>query len=126
MLNNVRILILEDEPLIAMELAELISNAGGTVVASTRTVRDALDFASQASIDIALLDVHLGSETSLDVAEKLKGLGIPFLLCTGDGKDHVHFANWPSVPVIVKPYKSGVVVEALSLLIQAELGPGTA
>ena len=128
MLDDLRILLLEDEPLIAMELAEIISAAGGTVAASIRTAQEALGFFDEANIDVAILDVHLRTGTSFEVAEALAELKIPFVFCTGGGQDQRHIAKWPDVPVIVKPYRAGVVVETLSKLIRNrnQRHPGTA
>jgi DNA-binding LytR/AlgR family response regulator len=128
MLNDLRILLLEDEPLIAMELAEIISAAGGTVAASIRTAQEALGFSDKTSIDVAILDVHLRAGTSFEVAEALAELEIPFVFCTGDSQDQRRVANWPDVPVIVKPYRASVVVETLLELMRNrnQRHPGTA
>jgi DNA-binding LytR/AlgR family response regulator len=128
MLDDLRVLLLEDEPLIAMELAEIVSAAGGTVAASIRTAQEALGFFDKTNIDVAILDVHLRTGTSFEVADALAHLGIPFVFCTGAGQDQRHVANWPGVPVIVKPYSAGVVVETLSKLARNrnQPHPGTA
>jgi DNA-binding LytR/AlgR family response regulator len=128
MLDDLRVLLLEDEPLIAMELAEIISAAGGAIAASVRTAQEALGAFDKTNIDVAILDVHLRTGTSIEVAEALAELEIPFVFCTGDGQDQRHAANWPDVPVIVKPYSAGLVVETLSKLMRNrnQQHPGTA
>ena len=83
MLNGARILVVEDEPLIAMELAQTIEEAGGTVVASARTHLEALRFAETAECDAALLDVRLRDGTAFDAAAILAARGIPLPVLHG-------------------------------------------
>lgn len=120
-LNGARILVAEDEPLIVMELTQIIEEAGGIVAGSARSREEALLLADQSDAHAALLDVRLRDGTTFDVATKLAARGIPFLFCTADNEDRGQFTLWPNVPIIAKPHLSGVIVDTLSLLLQNRL-----
>ena len=117
MLNGARILVAEDEPLIAMELAQTIEEAGGTLVASARTHLEALRFAEEAECDVALLDVRLRDGSAFEAAAILAARGIPFLFCTADSGDRSQFAPWPDAPIVAKPHHACVILDALSRLL---------
>lgn len=118
MLNQAKIFVVEDEPLIAMELAQMIIEAGGVVAASAKSQQEAIELARSADIQAALLDVRLPGGKSFDVAVLLAGRGIPFLFCTADVDDPGQFLDWPGVPVIAKPYKPDVLIEQLGKLLK--------
>lgn len=117
LLNGARILVVEDEPLIALELMQTIEDAGGIIAGSPRSRRDALDLADRGDVHVALLDVRLSDGTSFEVADRLTARGIPFLFCTADGEDRSQFSAWPGVPVIAKPHRPEVMLDALSSLL---------
>src|ERR1700687_5513892 len=86
-LAGLRVLVLEDEPLIAMVLIDTLEAAGGEVVGPAHDVEQALNLMAVSSIDLAVLDVNLGSgTTSAPVADCLKKNGIPFIFATGYGE----------------------------------------
>ena len=106
------ILVVEDEPLIAMMLEDFLETLGHTVHASCESVADAVAEAEKGGFDVAILDVNLNGETAWPVARTLRDKQIPFVLATGG---HVEppppeFAN---VPVIEKPYTVDRVTPAL-------------
>ncbi|MGQ0485326.1 MAG: response regulator [Hyphomicrobiales bacterium] len=117
-LGGMRILVVEDEPLIAMELTQTIEEAGGIVVASARSQHEALDHAEHGDFHAALLDVRLPDGSAFEVAARLAARGIPFLFCTADSAGHAKFAGWPDVPVITKPHSPETIVTALSGLLK--------
>jgi DNA-binding response OmpR family regulator len=106
------ILIVEDEPLIAMMLEDFLESLGHSVQATCDTVKDALSEAEKGGFDLAILDVNLKGENAWPVAAKLREKGIPFVLATGGHVDPAppEFAN---VPVIEKPYTVDRVTPAL-------------
>jgi CheY-like chemotaxis protein len=78
------ILIVEDEPLIAMMLEDFLKELGHIVVGIADSRESALSQVEQGGIDLVILDVHLrGGTTSWPVADVLADRGIPFLLSTG-------------------------------------------
>jgi len=106
------ILVVEDEPLIAMMLEDFLETLGHRVHASCGSVADAISEAEKGGFDLAILDVNLAGETAWPVAEKLREKRIPFVIATGGHVEPppVEFAN---VPVIEKPYTVDRVSPAL-------------
>jgi DNA-binding response OmpR family regulator len=78
-----RILVLEDEWLIANTLAEQLIALGCEVVGPASTVASALQLIADGRLDAALLDVALGKDMSFPVATALRRLGVPFAFLTG-------------------------------------------
>lgn len=79
-----RILVVEDEVLIAMQMAELLSEAGWDVQGPANGVAHAMALISnEGPPDVAVLDVNLRGELVSPLAENLRGAGVPVLLCTG-------------------------------------------
>jgi two-component SAPR family response regulator len=79
------ILVVEDEFLIAMDMAYAIEEWGASVVGPLGSQTEALDFLARgdARIDVAVLDVNLGSHTAFDIADKLRELDVPVIFVTG-------------------------------------------
>lgn len=84
-LSGLRILVVEDEFLVAMELTLQIEDLGGTVTASVGTIEEARQQAKE-DLDGVLLDVQLGDDKSYQLAEDLMAAGTPFILTTGFDK----------------------------------------
>ena len=109
-----RILIVEDEPLIAMMLEDFLEALGKTHVATCDSVTSALAAIDVEHPDAAILDVNLsGGEKSWPVADALAARAIPFILSTGGGEEMpAHAAR----PRLVKPYTMEGVAKALAEL----------
>ena len=106
------ILVVEDEPLIAMMLEDFLETLGHTVHASCDSVEDAIEATEKGGFDIAILDVNLNGETAWPVARKLRDKRIPFVIATGGHVDPPP-AEFADVPVIEKPYTVDRVTPAL-------------
>lgn len=78
MLNGKRILVAEDEPLIALDLADLIAEQGASVIGPAYSLSDAQALTDDNAIDGALLDIDLGDDLVWPVALLLQQKGIPF------------------------------------------------
>ena len=106
------ILIVEDEPLIAMMLEDFLISLGHDVRATCDSVSEALKAAQAGDFDVAILDVNLKGESVWPVAAELRDRNIPFILATGGHVDPppAEFAN---VPLIEKPYTIDRVTPAL-------------
>lgn len=79
-----RILIVEDEYIIAADLAQSLEELGVTVIGPAGSVADALTLmAGEPAIDAAVLDVTLGAEKITPVADALRARGVPFIFATG-------------------------------------------
>lgn len=102
-LAGLRILVVEDEPLVAMLIEDLLLELGCKVVGPAGTVAQALALADT-RLDGALLDVNLGVEQSYPVADKLAADGVPFAFVTGYGR-HGLTGQHTERPTIPKPFK---------------------
>src|SRR4029078_4974801 len=85
---------LEDEPLIAMVLVDILEEAGCTVVGPAHDADQAAKLIAENAIDVAVLDVNLGSgRTSATIADSLKSVGTPFVFATGYGEQGLRMAD---------------------------------
>lgn len=113
------ILIVEDEPLIAMMLEDFVENLGHSPAATADNLDDALHHAEQGSFDLAILDVNLGAQECWPIADKLAARSIPFILATGG-----HVTPPPShhaaAPTLSKPFTLDSVREALEKMTLEE------
>jgi CheY-like chemotaxis protein len=94
------VLIVEDDPIIALDLEDTILGFGVTTVRTTSNVVQALKLIADRAPDFALLDVGLIRETSFAIAEELAARNIPFVFVTGYNTDRVPaaFADRPRLP----------------------------
>jgi two-component sensor histidine kinase len=112
-----RVLIVEDEGLIALQLQQDVERAGHQVVGPARSLRHGLMLAAQEHIDAALLDVRLGQETSAAIAEQLLARSIPFAFTTGYADSVMLPDHLRNIPKLSKPYVGGEIVKMLNSLI---------
>lgn len=112
------IMIVEDEPLIAMMLEDFLESLGYSIHSSCATVTDALQQVERDGFDLAILDVNLNGQTVWPVAHKLREKGIPFVIATG-GHVEPPPAEFANVPVIEKPYTVDRVIPALEAALPA-------
>ena len=112
-----RVLIVEDDTIIAMTAEDMLEECGCTTVAVAGTVAEALARADDTEFDIALLDLNLRDENSLPVARRLRDDGKAFVFATGyDGLPPD--SGFADAPVISKPYR----IEHLAAIIAKTLG----
>jgi DNA-binding response OmpR family regulator len=124
-LKGMRILIVEDEPLLAWELELALADAGATVVGPARTLSIGCALAQQEDLAAAILDMRLGEEDSSPIAAALYEQGVPFVFHTGHGTRQEFAAQW-SAPVITKPSHPEAVVAKVAWLVAltAKFGRG--
>ncbi|HEX6376409.1 MAG TPA: response regulator [Allosphingosinicella sp.] len=112
-LAGLRVLLVEDEPIIAMTVEDMLEELGCTVVATAATLAAALDAVERDDFDVVLLDINLNGVESAPVADRLREAGRPFVFTTGYGA-----AAARGAPVVVKPYP----IRDLEAAIAAALG----
>ncbi len=113
-----RVLILEDEMLVAMLLEDLLMDLGHSVAATAGSIRQALDAIAKLPVDLAILDVNLPDGRSDAVADALLARNIPFLFATGYGAQGVA-EDYRQAPVIQKPYDEEGLRHAIESAILA-------
>jgi CheY-like chemotaxis protein len=107
------ILIVEDEPLIAMMLEDFLDSLGHTVAGTCDTVAEALDRVGKGGFDIAIIDVNLNGERVWPVADRLAAQGVPYILATG-GHIEPPPPEHAGVPVLSKPFTLDAIEPALT------------
>jgi len=117
-LKGARILLVEDDGLIALATEYMLQDAGAVVVGPASSVRAALMLVEDCRIDVALLDVRLGSENVFPVADMLAANAIPFVFLSGHGEDGLppHLAGRPC---LTKPCDSAQVFVALGKALKS-------
>ncbi|WP_435167458.1 response regulator [Falsirhodobacter sp. 1013] len=107
-----RVLVVEDEPVMAMTIGDYLRDLGYDVVGPATRLDAALELARNEAIDFALLDINLRDHLSFPVADALADRGIPFIFATGNGREVVterHAAN----VMLRKPYDLSDLERAL-------------
>jgi CheY-like chemotaxis protein len=113
MLEGKRALILEDEPVIAFALEDMLRSLGCIVVETAMRVERALGAAASTAPDLAVLDVNVNDEQSFAVADALSAAGVPFVFATGYGSSTVPDRH-RNVPLVTKPYGVRELGQALN------------
>jgi DNA-binding NtrC family response regulator len=117
-LDHARLLVVEDDFIISLELQSLLGAARATIVAPCYKISEALSALKANKVDAAVLDVRLGSHTAAPVADELVRRGIPFLFYTGQVDADPTRAAWPAAPIISKPAPSSQIVTAVAELLR--------
>ncbi|WP_342591920.1 response regulator [Jiella sonneratiae] len=108
---------MEDESLVALQLEDMLLELGCSVVGPAMRLRAAEELLNSAvDIDCAVLDVNVCGEMVYPIAERLTGMGIPFIFATGYGRDGVD-KRWTEVPILQKPYTSEDIGQSLALCL---------
>lgn len=108
-----RVLVVEDESLVAMLLETILEDMGCTPVGPVATVEEGLTMAAdKGSLDAALLDVNVAGREVFPIAEALKARGVPFVFSTGYGEGGLPDA-WRGHPTVQKPFTEAAIREAL-------------
>ncbi len=115
--GTTRVLIVEDQMLIAMHLEQILLGAGVKEIITTASVAEALHSLRNDQPDVAILDVNLGGETSEALAQDLKRRSIPFMFATGYGDNMIPAHKFPRTPVVQKPYEAATIIAHLGRLL---------
>ena len=108
-----RLLVVEDEFLIALDIASILEGGGAEVKTASR-LDQALDLIkSDGPFDAAVLDLKLERETSVAIAEQLRAQSVPFVFLTGAAGDASIVAHFANAPVVGKPFDSETLFSAL-------------
>lgn len=112
--GSIRILVVEDQPLIALDLEDLLVSRGYTVLGPKASVAEALECLTRTSPHAALLDIDLQGETSFEVGRELKRRGVPFVFATGTADLDALPQDLAGAPVILKPWNVDDIVSFLT------------
>lgn len=109
-LAGCRLLVIEDEPIIALQMATTLEQAGAKVVGTPGTIEQALKAIETLALDGALLDGNLRGLAVGEVAAVLAKRGIPFAFVTGYGREHLP-AGFPEAGILTKPFSSEALLD---------------
>jgi CheY-like chemotaxis protein len=117
-----RVLVVEDEPLIASQLGSILSNVGFDVIGPAGNVRQALALIEQQSCDAAVLDVSLGDETSAPIAHGLIRNGTPFVVVSGYTRAQLP-KIFQTAPLIGKPLRAAALEAEVKRCLGSNAAP---
>ena len=115
-LQGIKVLVVEDEYLVAALMEDTLASAGCVVAGPIPRLAQALDAASSEACDVAVLDVNLAGERVYPVADILAQRNVPFVFVTGYGVLPGEYANRPR---LCKPFKMADLLGTLSDIVKA-------
>jgi CheY-like chemotaxis protein len=120
-LAGCRVLLVEDEMLVAMSIEDALAEAGCEVVGPVGTVDGALALLEDSRLDAAVLDMNLNGRSGIPVADALVQNAVPFLVLSGYGAAAVSGSH-RHVPVLSKPFVPEQLIDALKRLVEPPAG----
>lgn len=112
-MRKLRVLVVEDESLIAMLVEDMLNDLGHEVGAIASRMTDALEIARSGQFDVAIIDVNLDGQSSYSVADVLAERGVPYIFATGYGSKGLD-PKYSDTPVLTKPFVGDELETALS------------
>jgi len=117
LLNRPAILVVEDEPFIAMDVALAVEDAGGVVIGPAASVAEAIQLLQTCRAAGAILDVNVLDGEITPLVERLIGDDVPMVLQTGVGLPAALAARHPDLVVLIKPIVAAVLVSRLAIML---------
>ena len=111
-LKSLRLLVVEDETLVAMLIEDIVTDAGGVIVGPAGNRDRALELVRSEAFDGALLDVNLGGEPIYPVAEAVAERRIPFVFVTGYGGASLD-PRFAGAAAVQKPFGADALIQAI-------------
>ena len=109
---SVRILIIEDEPLVALEIEQVVQDNGAIVAGMGHTLDEALELVERGGFDAAILDANLRGESAEPLISRVQEMGVPLLVVSGYTRDQLPFLD-DGVPLMGKPFGFDALVDAI-------------
>lgn len=109
---GMKFMIVEDEVLVAMDLADMLSDLGHEVVFTESSVNRAIKTAEDETIEMAILDINLRGEMSFPVARVLRDRGVPVIFASGYGRKGLT-EDFRDAHVLTKPYGLDALASAV-------------
>jgi DNA-binding response OmpR family regulator len=117
-LEGQRLLVVEDEPLIAIDLRVMLEREGARVVLA-HSIPEALEYATYPALSAGVLDFHFGSENAEPICEALTRRQVPFIFFTGLAERRSE--RWLATPVVPKPAAPETIIGALKFVLSPEM-----
>ena len=116
-LQGLRILVVEDNALLAMTVDSILRSAGADVAGPVGTLSEAERLASGEALSGAILDVKLHTEEVWPVARILVDRGVPFVFCSGHFDPGSLPDEWSDYPILTKPTRARQIVEGVARVV---------
>ena len=116
-LGGLRVLIVEDEALVGLQVEQVLRDAGCLPIGPAATILEAIDYVLTGEVDAALLDVNLAGGRSYAVADMLAAKGVPFAFCTGYSGPTDLPERFADSRVLTKPLRAEQILESLPSLL---------
>lgn len=116
-----RVMILEDNVFISMQLEDQVQQLGHEVLKPVKTVEEAMALISQDIVEFSLIDVELGESLATTVAQELSDRGVPFVYVTGNDERLVR-ATMPEGRILGKPILASDLREVLTTALSEQNG----
>jgi len=113
-----RVLVVEDEALIAMLVEDMIHDSGGEMVGPAAKLTDAVDLARNAQADVALLDLSLRGVLAYPVADVLRQRGVPIVFTSGYGSAAL-IQRFQDCPILDKPFDQRSLEQAIGTALRS-------
>ena len=110
-----RLLVVEDELLVALDIESILNDAGLIVIGPASSAAEALKLIGSTTPDAALIDANLSGEPITEVAKALSERGIPFAYVTGYGRESL--PNDYQAPIVTKPFDADQLLAAARRLL---------
>jgi len=110
-----RVLVVEDQYYLAADICDWLTDAGAKVLGPARNVQQASDLLKREAIDVAVVDINLGTGPTYVLAEELSGRAVPFLFATGYDQAAIP-SEFQNAPRIEKPFSGSALVAAVQAL----------
>jgi response regulator RpfG family c-di-GMP phosphodiesterase len=115
-LKDLRVLVVEDEVLIALDIQAILRDAGAEIVGPYATLPAALEAAESEALSAAILDIRLSDRTTEAVAARLAARDIPFLFYTGQPVPAQIRTEMPDAVVLFKPVAQPILIAKVAAL----------
>lgn len=121
-LEDLRILVAEDEYLLAAELSSTLRGAGATIIGPARDVPHALDLVARAPLDCAIVDMNLAGELGLALTDALEQAAIPYIILTGYDRAALPLRH-DRAPFVEKPADLSQLLRMIAALLHGPEAP---
>lgn len=115
-LNGLRILVVEDQAPIALQMEDMLVESECQVVGPASRVEQALKLLDEQTVDAAVLDLNIAGEMVYPVAEVMDARGLPYVFATGCDPSDIA-APYKQKPVLRKPFSRRTLLEAIQRIV---------
>ena len=117
-LAGTRVLIVEDDALLLLDLEEVLRAAGAQSVHTCHTIEEAVRCSETEHFDAAVIDVRIGTDSIAPIARQLVSRGTPFVFYTGQPRNDRIMAECLNCQILSKPAQSDVIINTLAGLMK--------